>query len=178
MNPEEQIAEHLTSGKIREAFDLMVDTFSRPLYHHIRGMVHAHEDTDDILQEVYIKIWRGLPAFRSDSKAYTWAYRIATNETLSWIKRNKKHRHQDLDSNWNLLEGSTLPSPIKIQQIFEMGLQQLPPKQALVFKLRYFDEMPFQEMSELLKTSTGALKASYHHAFKKLEAWIKLNHEA
>jgi RNA polymerase sigma factor (sigma-70 family) len=176
MDPEQQISKCLQAHDFRGAFDLLVAAYARSLYHHIRAMVPAHEDADDLLQEVFIKIWKGLPGFREDAKAYTWAYRIATNETLTWLKRHKKRQMLSMEAVQEPQAITNLPEADQIQAIFEKGLAQLPPKQALVFRLRYFDELPFQEISDRLGTSKGALKASYHLAFKKLENWIKLNH--
>ncbi|MEP6673770.1 MAG: sigma-70 family RNA polymerase sigma factor [Ferruginibacter sp.] len=139
-------------------------------------MVINHEDTNDVLQNMFIKVWNGLGNFREDSQLYTWLYRIATNESLTYIEQQKKR------SSLSLSDVETgLSNKIKADQNFDanklewklqIAIQQLPEKQRIVFNLRYYDEMPYEEMSRVLETSEGALKASYHHAVKKVENFI------
>ena len=161
------------------AFTGMVKKYQEKTYWHIRRIVVDHEDANDILQNVFIKIWRGLDNFREDSQLYTWIYRIATNECLSFLEQKKKRAALSLDSGDGLLA-----EQIKAEKNFDSGklewklqlaIQELPEKQRIVFHLRYYDEMPYGEMSKILETSEGALKASYHHAVKKIENYI-LNH--
>ena len=161
------------------AFTGMVKKYQEKMYWHIRRMVVDHEDANDVLQNVFIKIWKGLNNFREDSQLYTWIYRIATNESLSFLEQKKKRSAVSLDSG----DGS-LTDQIKAEKNFDSGklewklqlaIQELPEKQRIVFHLRYYDEMPYGEMSKILDTSEGALKASYHHAVKKIENYI-LNH--
>lgn len=161
------------------AFTAIVKKYQERIYWQIRRMVVGHEDANDVMQNVFIKAWNGLENFRADAQLFTWIYRIAVNESLTYLEQQKKrssismddqslnleeklHSEKDFDSNkavWKL----------------QLAIQQLPDKQRAVFNLRYFDEMPYEEMSHVLETSVGALKASYHHAVKKIEDYI-LNH--
>lgn len=159
------------------AFTAIVKKYQEKLYWHIRRMVVNHEDANDVLQNVFIKAWRGLENFREDSQLYTWLYRIATNESLTYIEQQKRKGALSFDE----ME-SGLSNKIKADENFnanqlewklQLAIQQLPEKQRVVFNLRYFDEMPYEEMSKVLDTSEGALKASYHHAAKKIEEIIK-----
>jgi len=161
------------------AFTQLVRKYQERIYWHIRRMVVEHEDSNDILQNVFIKVWRNLADFRQESNLYTWLYRIATNETLTWIEREKRRSTVSLSDN-----EAFFADKIAAQKGFdankaEWKLQQamalLPEKQKAVFSLRYYDEMPYEEMSDVLDTSVGALKASYHHAVKKVEDYLK-NH--
>lgn len=184
-NNDEQISDQLLlvsfrNEQLREAaFTKLVIKYQQRLYWHIRRMVVTHEDTDDILQNVLIKVWKGLADFRQDSSLFTWLYRIATNEALTWLEQQRKRMTATLpDPDSFLLQRLCAHKDFDASQI-EWKLQQailsLPEKQRLVFNLRYYDEMPYAEMAVLLDTSEGALKASYHHAAKKVEAVI-LNH--
>ncbi|RTL47283.1 MAG: sigma-70 family RNA polymerase sigma factor [Sphingobacteriales bacterium] len=159
------------------AFTAIVKKYQEKLYWHIRRMVVNHEDANDVLQNVFIKAWKGLENFREDSQLYTWLYRIATNECLTFLEQQKKKGTLSFDE----ME-SGLSNKIRADENFnanqlewklQLAIQQLPEKQRLVFNLRYFDEMPYEEMSKVLDTSEGALKASYHHAAKKIEEVIK-----
>ncbi len=163
--------------KLRDtAFTQLVRKYQERLYWHIRRMVVVHEDTNDILQNVFIKVWRNLESFREESHLYTWLYRIATNETLTWIDQQKKHASVSLSGDENIfaerLSAQKDFSPNKIEWKLQQAILSLPDKQRLVFNLRYYDEMPYDQMAELLDTSAGALKASYHHAVKKVEAML------
>lgn len=165
---------HFKVKELKEqAFTQLVKKYQERLYWHIRRMVVVHDDAHDILQNVFIKVWRHVEGFRADSNLYTWLYRIATNETLTWIESNKKNNHQALgDSESGFSSELKAEKGYDARQI-EWKLQQailtLPDKQRIVFNLRYYDEMPYEEMSTVLDTSVGALKASYHHAAKKVE---------
>ncbi|MBC7554808.1 MAG: sigma-70 family RNA polymerase sigma factor [Taibaiella sp.] len=156
------------------AFTQLVTKYQERLYWHIRRMVITHEDTNDVLQNVFIKVWRNLNNFREESNLYTWLYRIATNETLSWLDQLKRHVTTSTTGNEDYMsERLTAQAdfdPSKIEWKLQRAILTLPEKQRLVFNLRYYDEMPYEEMATLLGTSTGALKASYHHAVKKVEA--------
>lgn len=161
------------------AYTAIIKKYQEKLYWHIRRMVVDHDDANDVLQNVFIRVWKGLENFREDSQLYTWLYRVATNECLTFLEQQKKRGSVSLDD----LEGS-LSNKIKADEHFDfnklewklqLGIQQLPEKQRIVFNLRYYDEMPYEEMSRVLETSEGALKASYHHAVKKIEDYIK-NH--
>jgi RNA polymerase sigma factor (sigma-70 family) len=161
------------------AFATIIKKYQQKLYWHIRRMVITHQDADDVLQNTCIKIWNGLQNFRADSKLYTWLYRIATNESLTFLAIQKQRRNISIDNTdyemSNTLQAETNFDAQKIEWKLQMAILQLPEKQKAVFNLRYFDEMPYGEMSVVLQTSEGALKASYHHAVKKIELFI-LNH--
>ena len=158
------------------AFDLLVKKYQKRLYWHIRKLVVDHEDANDMLQNVWIKIWNGLAKFRSDAGLYTWMYRIATNECLTFLnkKRNKLLIPLvDVENQLSQsLEGDMYFSGDAIQLKLQKAILSLPEKQRIVFNMRYYDEMKYGEMSEVLGTSVGALKASYHHAAKKIETFI------
>ena len=158
------------------AFNLIVRKYQEKLYWHIRKIVIKHEDSNDILQNTFIKVWKGLDGFREDSKLYTWLYRIATNESLTFLKQQKtKYLLPIVDYENNLKE--TLESDVyfngdEIQRNLQKAILGLPEKQRIVFNMKYFDEMKYDDMSEILETSVGALKASYHHAVKKIEKYF------
>jgi RNA polymerase sigma-70 factor (ECF subfamily) len=158
------------------AFNLIVRKYQEKLYWHIRKIVIKHDDANDILQNTFIKAWKGLDRFREDSKLYTWLYRIATNESLTFLKQQKtKYLLPLVDYENHLSE--TLVSDVyfngdEIQLKLQKAILSLPEKQRIVFNLKYFDEMKYDDMSEVLKTSVGALKASYHHAVKKIENYF------
>lgn len=158
------------------AFTQLVKKYQQRLYWHIRRMVVAHEDADDILQNAFIKVWKNLGDFREEANLYTWLYRIATNETLTWIEQQKKRSSISLsdteNSLSNKLEAQKGFDANKLEWKLQQAIQALPEKQRAVFSLRYYDEMPYEEMSAVLETSVGALKASYHHAVKKVEAFL------
>lgn len=159
-----------------QAFTQLVRKYQERLYWHIRRMVVEHEDSNDILQNVFIKVWKNLGDFRQESNLYTWMYRIATNETLSWIDAQKRRTSVSLTDQEDFfaerLEAQKDFDPNKIEWKLQKAMQALPEKQRIVFSLRYYDEMPYEKMAEVLDTSVGALKASYHHAVKKVEAYI------
>lgn len=160
------------------AFTQLVRKYQEKLYWHARRMVVSHEDADDILQNVFIKVWKHLDSFREEANLYTWLYRITTNETLSWIEQQKKRRSISLSDSETFMD--QLPAQKgfdanKLEWRLQQAIQALPEKQRIVFNLRYYDEMPYEKMSEVLETSEGALKASYHHAVKKVEAYL-INH--
>lgn len=157
----------------------IIKKYQEKLYWHIRRMVIDHEDANDVLQNMFIKVWQGLENFREDSQLYTWLYRIATNECLSFLERQKKKAvvsYNEIENGLsNRLKADKNFDATKAEWKLQLAIQQLPEKQKIVFNLRYFDEMPYEKMSEVLETSAGALKASYHHAVKKIEDFI-LNH--
>jgi RNA polymerase sigma factor (sigma-70 family) len=160
-------------------FTAIIKKYQEKLYWHIRRMVVDHEDANDVLQNIFIKVWKGLENFREDSLLYTWMYRIATNETLTFLERQKKRSSVSFDNDENGLSNKLQADKNfdgnKAEWKLQLAIQQLPDKQKAVFNLRYYDEMPYAEMSRVLETSEGALKASYHHAVKKIEDYI-LNH--
>ena len=162
-----------------KAFTAIVKKYQEKLYWHIRRMVVEHEDANDVLQNVFIRVWNGLENFREDSQLYTWLYRIATNECLSFLEQQKRKSAVSFDEVEAGLSNKIVADkhfdPNKLEWKLQLAIQQLPEKQRIVFTLRYYDEMPYEEMSRVLDTSEGALKASYHHAVKKIEDYI-LNH--
>jgi RNA polymerase sigma factor (sigma-70 family) len=161
------------------AFTAIIKKYQEKLYWHIRRMVVEHEDANDVLQNVFIRVWNGLENFREDSQLYTWLYRIATNECLSYLEQQKRKSALSFDEMESGLSNKIVADkyfdPNKLEWKLQLAIQQLPDKQRVVFTLRYYDEMPYEEMSRVLDTSEGALKASYHHAVKKIEDYI-LNH--
>lgn len=160
-----------------QAFTQLVRTYQERLYWHIRRMVMDHDDANDVLQNVFIKVWKNLAEFREESGLYTWLYRIATNETLTFMEQKKRRATASLSDEEggfaNKLEAQKGFDYKKLEWRLQQAIGELPEKQRLVFNLRYFDEMPYEKMSEVLGTSVGALKASYHHAVKKIEAFFK-----
>ena len=158
------------------AFTAILKKYQEKLYWHIRRMVVDHDDSNDVLQNMFIKVWKGLENFREDSQLYTWLYRIATNESLTFLEQQKKRSSVSLSDVENGLENKLKADSNfdanKLEWKLQLGIQQLPEKQRVVFNLRYYDEMPYEEMSRVLDTSEGALKASYHHAAKKIEEFI------
>ena len=160
-------------------FNLLVREYQQRIYWHIRKMVIDHDDTDDIVQEVFIKVWKHIENFREDAQLYTWVYRIATNECLNFLRKKKnrlflpihdvqKELAEKLDSA-PYIDGDTIQ--LKLQK----ALLKLPNKQRMVFNMKYFDEMKYEEISKITSTSVGSLKASYHHAVKKIERYLKQN---
>lgn len=160
------------------AFNLLVTKYRQRLYLHIRRMVIDHEDTDDLLQNTFIKVFRHLDDFRAESQLFTWMYRIATNECLAFL-REKRRRFflpiADVEKELTRKLDTVLADAGGIERKLQAAILTLPEKQRLVFNLRYYDEMPYDKMSEILGTSAGALKASYHHAAKKIEAYLREN---
>ncbi len=158
------------------AFTAIIKKFQEKLYWHIRKMVISHDDTNDMLQNVFIKVWRGLDNFREDSQLYTWLYRVATNECLTFLEQKKKKATISLGDDENGLSNTIKADKNfdanRLEWKLQLAIQKLPERQRLVFNLRYYDDMPYEQMSKMLETSEGALKASYHHAAKKIEQYI------
>lgn len=165
-----------TPGKEEVAFNQLVLKYQERLYWHVRKIVIGHDDADDVLQNTMIKVWRSLPAFRSDSGLYTWIYRIATNEALTFLKQKKRKAFApwvDVEQKIsNTLESDPWFNGDEIQLKLQQAILKLPEKQRIVFNMKYFDKVKYEDMSEILNTSVGALKASYHHAVKKIEAML------
>ena len=157
-----------------EAFRLLLNKYQQKLYWHIRRMVISHDDTDDLVQDVFLKVWKSLSNFRSDSQLYTWLYRIATNESITFLKRKKIRNSVSIDDDdgKNMVK-KLAESPYfdgdKAQMKLQKALLTLPEKQRLVFNMKYFDDLKYEDISEILGTSVGALKASFHIAVKKIE---------
>lgn len=177
MPTDELILQLFSDENTRErAFNMLVEKYQRDVYQSVRRMVGLHDDANDVSQNVFIKIWRHLHGFRRDSSLKTWILKICTNESLTFIEKKKKLLNLTDDSytDWML---QTIPddkylSSDKIIQLIQQAILQLPEKQRIVFSLRYYDEMPYEEMSKVLNTSEGALKASYHFAVKKVEDFL------
>ncbi len=150
--------------------------YQERVYWHVRKMVIDHEDADDITQEVFVKIWSKIDQFRGDSSLFTWVYRIATNQCLNFLKKKKRRSFFSLNDHTqeleNKLEANPLISGDEIQIKLQKAIIKLPEKQRLVFNMKYYDELKFDEIAEITKTSVGALKASYHHAVKKIEEFV------
>lgn len=180
------MAEHLDDKELLQqfkndatkeaAYTRIIKKYQEKLYWHIRRMVVDHEDANDVLQNMFIKVWRNLANFREDSQLYTWLYRIATNESLSFLEQQKKRSSASLSDDDSYLSNKLVADKDfdekKLEWKLQKAIQELPEKQKAVFNLRYFEEMPYEEMSKVLETSEGALKASYHHAVKKIEEYI------
>lgn len=173
---EEDIIARLKDEKERAAaFSVIVNRYSQQIYWHIRRMVLSHDDTNDLVQNTFIKAWTSIDNFRGDSKISTWLYRIAINETLNFLGKNKNNT-----VSINSPEGAIaeqLESDIhfngeRADALLQEAIHRLPEKQRLAFNMKYYEEMKYEEMSEILGTSVGALKASYHIAVKKIEDYI------
>jgi len=163
-------------GKADYAFELIVRKYQERLYWHIRKILVSHEDTDDVLQNTFIKVWNGLDSFREESKLFTWLYRIATNESLSFLKKRKARNLLSFDDQNSVISNLKSDEYFNGDEMdikFQKALKVLPPKQRIVFNMKYFDNMKYEEISGILNTSVGALKASYFHAVRKIEAYIK-----
>jgi RNA polymerase sigma-70 factor (ECF subfamily) len=175
--PDAQIWDLLkTSATYESGFRTLMVKYQERLYFHIRRMVADHDDADDILQNTFIKVHKGIHKFREQSGLYTWLYRIATNETISFLNARKRKKVDSLDAHDALCE--QLTSDVffdgDVAQVrLVAALQTLPDKQRAVFNMRYFDEMPYAQIATVTGTSVGALKASYHHAAKKIESFFK-----
>jgi len=165
-------------GTRNYAFNLLVKKYQERIYWHVRRMVIDHDEADDLVQDIFIKVWRGLENFREDAKIYTWMYRIATNECITHLNKKKKRIFipwVDVEGQLSQkLESDPLFDGDKIQRKLQQAVLTLPDKQRAVFNMKYYEEMKYEEMSEVLGTSVGALKASYHHAVKKIEDYMKL----
>ncbi len=176
---EQELVKQLQNERSRDkAFRVLVLQYQERLYWHIRKIVNSHEDANDVIQNAFIKIYRNINKFKGDSKLYTWLYRIATNESLTFLKKQKRRTTEAIDNpDINLANQLSSSSDDidgdAVQQILEKAIETLPEKQKLVFRMRYFEETPYQELSEILGTSVGGLKASYHHAAKKIEEFVR-----
>jgi len=162
-----------------KAFEVLVNTYKERLYWHIRRIVLNHDDTDDVLQNTFIKVFRNIDSFKGDSKLYSWMYRIATNEALSFLKSKsqkfKINNEKLITKAVEDLRADVYFEGDEIQLKLQMAIATLPEKQKLIFNMKYFQEMKYEEISEILETSVGGLKASYHLASKKIEAFLKEN---
>jgi RNA polymerase sigma-70 factor (ECF subfamily) len=160
-----------------QAFTELVSRYQERLYWHIRRMVVNHDDANDVVQNVFIKVWKNLETFREEANLFTWLYRIATNESLSFLEQQKRRASisiSDQDTGLeNKLQAEKGFDAGKLEWRIQQAIATLPDKQRVVFNLRYYDEMPYEKMSDILGTTVGALKASYHHAVKKIESFFR-----
>ncbi|HNV96516.1 MAG TPA: RNA polymerase sigma factor [Bacteroidales bacterium] len=159
------------------AFRELIEKYQQPLYWHIRKIVIDHDDTDDILQNTFIKVWKSIGEFKQQSKLYTWLYRVATNESLTFLRNKNRRTFFNIDSlsaEWDArLESDPYFNGDEAELVLQKAILTLPEKQRIVFNMRYYDEISYKDMSEILETSEGALKASYHHAVQKIEKLLK-----
>ncbi len=161
----------------RQAFEKVVKTYSEQLYWQIRRLVLSHDDANDLLQNTFLNAWKNLEYFRGDAKLSTWLYRIALNECLCFLNKQRAHNKISLDNEEGTtiykLESDSYFDGDEARLLFEKAIQTLPEKQRIIFNLKYFQEMKYEEISAILGTSVGALKASYHHAVKKIEEFLQ-----
>lgn len=180
MQEEQEFIKQLLNPKTQnQAFQQLILDYQRPLYNHIRTIVLNHDDTDDVLQNTFIKIFQHLKNFKGDSKLFSWMYRIATNEALTFLKQKSKISSISSETLQNKtidnLEADVFFDGNEIQLKLQKAIALLPEKQQLVFKMKYFEELKYETISEILGTSVGGLKASYHIAVKKIEAFVSTN---
>jgi RNA polymerase sigma factor (sigma-70 family) len=180
LQEEQEFIKKLLNPKTQnEAFKELLIDYQRPLYNHIRNIVMNHDDADDVLQNTFVKVFQYLKNFKGESKLFSWMYRIATNEALTFLNQKAKIsgisseelQNKTIDN----LQADVFFDGNEIQLKLQKAIAILPEKQQLVFKMKYFEELKYEEISEILGTSVGALKASYHHAVKKIEAFVTAN---
>lgn len=174
---EKQLVQDLQDPKTaHQAFDTLMRTYGEQVYWQIRKMVASHEDANDLLQNCFLKAWNNLHNFRGDAKLSTWLYKIAVNETINFLNKERQRNNiqEDGDDSFLLanLEADEYFDGDQLQIDFQKAIATLPEKQRMVFNMKYFDDMKYEQISEILGTSVGALKASYHHAVKKLTALL------
>lgn len=180
MQDEKVFIERLLNPKTQqESFRELLHLYQKPLYNHIRNIVLNHDDTDDVLQNTFLKIFQNISKFKGESKLFSWIYRIATNEALTFLQQKAKKtgiNSEEVQQNaLNKLESDVFFDGDEIQLKLQKAIAILPEKQQLVFKMKYFEELKYEEISEIVTTSVGALKASYHLAVKKIEEYLKTN---
>lgn len=180
MTPEHQLVEQLKSKQhIDKAFKELVSLYKERLYWHIRNIVKSHDDADDVLQNTFIKVYKNIHAFKGDSKLFSWMYRIATNEAITFInKKAKQLQISNEEVQQQAIENLTTDVYFEgnnIQLELQKAIATLPQKQQMVFNMKYFEELKFKDMADILNTSAGALKASYHIAVKKIEKYLTRN---
>lgn len=177
---EQELIQLFSIEKSREkAFNILVQSYKERLYWHIRKIVISHEDADDVLQNTFIKVWHKLSEFRQESQLYTWLYKVATNESLNFLRKKRNETALSWDEYGKNLSQSLFDNNQydgnEIQRKLQEAILSLPDKQRLVFNLRYFEEMKYEEIAVILDTSVGALKASYHHAVKKIKIYFEVD---
>jgi RNA polymerase sigma-70 factor (ECF subfamily) len=177
LEEEKFIKELLDSKTQNVAFKKLLSTYQKPLYSHIRNIVLSHDDAHDVLQNTFVKVFQNIKNFKGESKLFSWMYRIATNEAISFLhqKAKKSGISSEILQNKALenLESDVYFDGNEIQLKLQKAIALLPEKQQLVFKMKYFEELKYEEISQIVGTSVGALKASYHHAVKKIESYVK-----
>lgn len=161
----------------KEAFHLLLEKYNRKVYWQVRRIVIDHDDANDVVQNTFIKVWEKLPTFREDSQFYTWLFRIATNEALGFLQKKRSTLNISMEEMQeqlsNQLESGSYFDGNKTERILQQAILTLPEKQRLVFNMKYYENLKYEEMETILGTSVGALKASYHHAVKKIELFVK-----
>ena len=180
MQDEKDFIQELLNPKTQNvAFQKLLHNYQRPLYNHIRNIVLNHDDADDVLQNTFVKVFQYLKDFKGESKLFSWMYRIATNEAITFINQKAKRNGTTSEAMQTRivenLKADTYFDGNEIQIKLQKAIALLPEKQQLVFKMKYYEELKYEELSEILGTSVGALKASYHHAVKKIEEFVKSN---
>lgn len=180
MQEEKEFIKELLNPKTQNhAFKKLLQEYQKPLYNHIRTIVLNHDDTDDVLQNTFVKVFQYLNKFKGESRLFSWMYRIATNEALTFLNQKAKINGVTSETLQNKtidnLKADVYFDGNEIQIKLQKAIVSLPEKQQLVFKMKYFEELKYEEISEILGTSVGALKASYHHAVKKIETFVKAN---
>ncbi len=180
MQDEKDFIQELLNPKTQNvAFQKLLQNYQRPLYNHIRNIVLNHDDADDVLQNTFVKVFQYLKDFKGESKLFSWMYRIATNEAITFINKKAKRNGTTSEAMQTKivdnLKADTYFDGNEIQIKLQKAVSLLPEKQQLVFKMKYYEEIKYEELSEILGTSVGALKASYHHAVKKIEEFVKNN---
>lgn len=174
----EDILRIYRDGDRERAFNELVKSYSERLYWHVRELVGSHDDTDDLMQDIFVKIWTALPTFRGDAQLFTWIWRIATNEAINHLK---KQRLRNMFSGGDQEEAERVPDRSghldgdRAQRLLSVAISKLPPRQRAVFTMRYFEEMKYEDISEILDTSVSSLKASYHFAYEKVKEYLKKN---
>ena len=178
MDDDEIVRLFHSNGGEERAFRILVEKYNRRLYWHIRKIVLSHEDSDDILQNTFVKVWRGLKEFRNESKLFTWMYRVATNEAINFLAEKSRRPYGNSQEITPMLENQ-LESDIffngdDIQRELQRAVLKLPEKQRIVFNMKYFEDMKYEDMAEVLNVAVGTLKATYHNAVKKIEESMRI----
>lgn len=171
-----EIIDLYRNGGQQQAFNEIVKAYSERLYWHVRSVVGSHDDTDDLLQDIFIKIWAALPSFRGEAQLFTWIWRIATNEALNFLKKNRRNSVSSIEDMSDAI--SRIPdenAPLdgdEAQRLLSVAVSKLPPIQRAVFSMRYYDELKYEEISDILGSSVSSLKASYHFAYEKVKDYL------
>lgn len=179
MDKDQEIIILIKDSQLEKGFKLLVSEYHQKIYWQVRRMVLIHEDANDVTQNIFIKVYQHLNDFRNEAKLSSWIYRIAYNESLNFIQKRAKEIHQSVeDYSMNMVEnlhGDEYFDGDEAEVILQKAIMTLPEKQRIIFMMKYYDELKYEEISVILETSVGALKASYHHAVKKIELFIKNN---